>query len=218
MIKKTICIYIIGIFISILLSTINNNRIFSQNETDHTSFLGQDQNTIIVTEQSKFNPVPFNEIPTVIINSQMNNYHFGADYSLDFGDSTVIEHDNNALSVDNMSIDRKDNTLSLELQCGPTDRCGLSLAPENVRIYLTHISTPDSHIAQNSIPTLELAGNACNDISIEDCANFLFSIPENIVLQEYKIVVRMYFDESEWIFINPVEIKDSMHTSNKTII
>lgn len=36
-------------------------------------------------EAYAFDPVPFDEIPLVIINSD-DDYEFGADYSLDFGD------------------------------------------------------------------------------------------------------------------------------------
>jgi hypothetical protein len=54
---------------------------------------------------------------------------------------------------------------------------------------------------------LELADNDCGTHSIEDCANFDFSIPSNILLQDYKIVVDMSFDEAGWLFINPVKIR-----------
>ncbi|MGD1837944.1 MAG: hypothetical protein ACPKPY_07785, partial [Nitrososphaeraceae archaeon] len=60
-----------------------------------------------------------------------------------------------------------------------------------------------------------LESNTCgSNQAIEDCANFSFSIPGNIVLQEYKIVVEMNFDEAEWIFINHVEIVDSINANN----
>jgi len=107
--------------------------------------------------------------------------------------------------------------LVLELQCDPNDRCDTSLAPDNVRLYLTFNSVSDTTIAQNSIPILELGSKDCSTLSVQDCANFEFSIPGNIILQDYKIVVDISFDEAEWIFINPVEIVDSISTSNNNV-
>ena len=43
-----------------------------------------------------FEPVPFNKIPSAIINSEDDNYEFTADYSLDFGGETKINHDDDA--------------------------------------------------------------------------------------------------------------------------
>jgi hypothetical protein len=222
MTKKITYGYIIGIVISILLSITGNNTIAAQdqnNTTINTTTAKQNQTntTTIIDGQNQFNPVPFNEIPLVVINYTYGQYKFGADFSLDFGDLPVIEQDISATSVPNMQLDKDDTNLSLELQCDPNDRCDTSLAPENVRIYLTSISTPDINIAQNSIPTLQLGSNNCNNLSIEDCANFDFSIPGNIILQEYKIVVEMSFDEAKWIFINPVEIVDSISTGNNNV-
>jgi hypothetical protein len=51
-----------------------------------------------------------------------------------------------------------------------------------------------------------LEKNDCGYQSIEDCANFDFDIPEDMLTKKYKIVVDMVFDEAEWIFINPVRI------------
>ena len=156
----------------------------------------------------KFNPVPFNEIPLVVINSTYGQYKFGADFSLDFGDDTLIEQDISATSVPNMRLDKDDTTLSLQLQCDSNDICDISLAPEAVSIYLLDDAIQDIYIAENSFPILELGSNDCSILSIEECANFAFSIPNNIILDNYKIVVKMSFDEAEWIFINPIKISD----------
>ena len=229
MTKKVTYGYIIGIAIGVLFLLTSNDTIVAQDQNNNTATITtsteiQNQtNTATTTATNiaggvnQFNPVPFNEIPLVVINYTYGQYKFGADFSLDFGDLPVIEHDISATSVPNMRLDKDDTNLSLELQCDPNDRCGTSLAPENVKIYLTSISTPDINTAQNSIPILQLGSNNCGNLSIEDCANFHFSIPGNIVLQEYKIVVEMSFDEAEWIFINPVEIVDSTSASNNNV-
>jgi hypothetical protein len=117
-----------------------------------------------------------------------------------------------------MRLDKDDVTLSLQLQCDSNDICDTSLAPESVRIYLVDDAIQDIHIAENSIPTIQLgSNNNCGSLSIDDCANFDFSIPGNIILGNYKIVVEMSFDEAEWIFINPVEIVDSTYPSNNNV-
>lgn len=155
---------------------------------------------------SPFEPVPFNEIPSAIINSEDDNYEFTADYSLDFGGETAIIHDEDAELASNMRLDKDDDSLSLEVECDGNDRCDDSLAPEHVSVYLVDRATRDSHIASNSTPILELEKNDCGSQSLEDCANFDFDIPEDILTQRYKIVIEMDFDEAEWIFINPVRI------------
>ena len=157
---------------------------------------------------NKFNPVPFNEIALVVINSTYGQYKFGADFSLDFGDETVIEQDFSATSVPNMRLDKDDITLSLQLQCDSNDICDTSLAPQTVSIYLVDDVIQDIQIANNSFPILELGNNDCGILSIEECANLAFSMPNNIILGNYKIVVKMSFDEAEWIFINSIEILD----------
>lgn len=154
----------------------------------------------------EFEPVPFNKIPLAIINSADHEYEFEADYSIDFGGDTVIEHDSGAKLASNMQLDKDDNSLSLEVQCDSNDICDASLSPQNVRVYLVDRDMKDGNIARNSIPELELEINDCGSQSIEDCANFDFDIPEDILTQKYKIVVDMNFDEAEWIFINPVKI------------
>ena len=210
MTKKFSYGYLIVIAISVLCLIIGNNTLdaVAQNQTNTTT---------TIDRQNQFNPVPFNEIPLVVINHTNGQYKFGADFSLDFGGLPVIDQDISATSVPNMRLDKDDTNLVLELQCDSNDRCGTSLAPDNVRIYLTSISISDTNIAQNSIPTLELGSKDCGNLSIEDCANFEFSIPGNIILQDYKIVVDISFDEAEWIFINPVEIVDSTSTGNNNV-
>lgn len=153
-----------------------------------------------------FEPVPFNKIPLAIINSEDDNYEFSADYSLDFGGETQIEHDDDAELAGNMKLDKDDDNLSLEVQCDSNDICDDSLAPQDVTVYLVDRGTRDGHIARNSVPVLELEKNDCGSQSIEDCADFDFEIPDDILIKKYKIVVDMSFDEAEWIFINPVRI------------
>jgi hypothetical protein len=212
--------YIICIVIGILLLITSNNIIDAQDQNNTTTIAGQNQSnttTTTIAGQNQFNPVPFNEIPLVVVNYTYGQYKFGADFSLDFGDLPVIEQDISATSVPNMRLDKDDTNLHLELQCDSNDICDTSLAPESVSIYLVDDTIQDIHIAENSIPTIQLGSNNCGSLSIEDCANFDFSIPGNIILGNYKIVVEMSFDEAEWIFINPVEIVDSTYPSNNNV-
>jgi hypothetical protein len=152
-----------------------------------------------------FDPVPFDEIPSVIINSEDDDYEFGADYSLDFGDETQIIHDDDADLASNMRLDEDDDSLSLEVECDGNDECDASLSPENIIIYLVDRDLSDGHIPEDSYPLLQLGSNDCGS-TVEDCADFDFDIPGDIVNQRYKIVVKMDFDEAEWFFINPVRI------------
>jgi hypothetical protein len=151
-----------------------------------------------------FDPVPFDEIPLVIINSD-DDYEFGADYSLDFGDETQIIHDDDAELASNMKLDEDDDRLSLEVECDGNDESDASLSPEHVTIYLVDRALSDGHIPLDSYPLLQLESNDCGS-TVEDCADFDFDIPGDIVNQRYKIVVEMDFDEAEWFFINPVRI------------
>jgi hypothetical protein len=222
LIKKFTYGYILGIVIGILLITSNNTiGAQDQNNTTITTTAKQNQSntttTTTIAGQNQFNPVPFNEIPLVVVNYTYGQYKFGADFSLDFGDLPVIEQDSSATSVPNMRLDKDDTNLHLELQCDSNDICDTSLAPESVSVYLVDGTIQDIHIAENSIPTIQLGSNNCDSLSIEDCANFDFSIPGNIILGNYKIIVEMSFDEAEWIFINPVEIVDSTYPSNNNV-
>jgi len=221
LIKKFTYGYILGIVIGVLLITSNNTiGAQDQNNTIITTTAKQNQSTTTTTTiagQNQFNPVPFNEIPLVVVNYTYGQYKFGADFSLDFGDLPVIEQDISATSVPTMRLDKDDTNLHLELQCDSNDICDTSLAPESVSIYLVDDTIQDIHIAENSIPTIQLGSNNCGSLSIEDCANFDFSIPGNIILGNYKIVVEMSFDEAEWIFINPVEIVDLTYPSNNNV-
>jgi hypothetical protein len=45
---------------------------------------------------ARFEPVPFNNIPSAVIKSEDKDYEFTADYSVDFGEETRIEHDDDA--------------------------------------------------------------------------------------------------------------------------
>ena len=153
----------------------------------------------------KFDPVGFDKIPKALIKSNSAEYKFGADYSIDFGDETVIINDTSAENAKNMTL-FTNATHSLKIECDGNDICGTNLAPNMVNIYLVDSAIQDKQIMENSIPILELEGNDCGTKPIEVCANFNFSIPDDILIQDYKIVVDMSFDEAQWIFINPVKI------------
>jgi hypothetical protein len=155
----------------------------------------------------KFTPAPFNNIPIAVIISNNSKYKLEADFSIDYGDETVIKKDTSARDIKNMELHKSDNGSSLQLQCDSNDVCGTSLAPTSVKIYLVDSDIKDIQIANKSIPMVELVDNDCAAQSIEDCANFDFSVPGDILLQNYKIVVDMLFDEAEWLFINPVKIR-----------
>jgi hypothetical protein len=155
---------------------------------------------------ARFVPVPFNNIPSAIIKSEDKDYEFTSDYSVDFGGETRIEHDDDAVLASNMELDKDDDGLSIDVECDSNDICDDSLSPQDVRVYLVDRGIQDGHIARNSIPVLELERNDCGSQSIENCANFDFDIPEDILTKKYKIVVDMAFDETDWIFINPLRI------------
>jgi hypothetical protein len=152
----------------------------------------------------KYNPVPFDKIPISVITSGNEMYQLAADYSIDYGDEVVIVEDKNAKQVSNLEL--HNNTLSLNLTCDVNDRCGTNLAPEVVRIYLVDATVENEHIIHNSVLKLELAEIDCGVMSIENCAKTVFIIPENLLFQNYKLVIDMSFDEAKWIFINPVSI------------
>ena len=227
MIEKYTYGYIICIVIGILLiiTTTSNNTIAAQdqNNTNITTTTSAIQNqtkvATAIAGQNQFSPVQFKEIPLVVINSVYREDKFGADFSLDLGNGTVIEQDFSASSVPNMQLDKDDTTLSLQLLCDSNDICDTSLAPESVSVYLVDDDIQDIQIAENAIPTLPLGSNDnCGSDSIQDCANFALSIRPNIILGNYKIVVDMSFDEARWIFINPVEILDSANPRTANVV
>lgn len=154
----------------------------------------------------KFDPVPFNKVPLAMINSSNGDYNIGADFSIDYGDETVIKKANDPIYAKDMKLDKNDTGLSLGLVCDSNDVCGTTLAPSYVKIYLVGRDIRDEQIVNNSIPIVELADNDCGTQSIKDCANIKFSIPSNILVQNYTIVLQMSFDEAKWIYMNPVMI------------
>lgn len=156
----------------------------------------------------KFDPVSFDNIPITKINSDNGEYKIGADFSIDFGDETVIKKDKDAKYAKNMMLDKDDYGLSVELECDSNDLCGTSLAPLDVKIYLVDRDISDEQIVNNSIPISEIAENNCGTQPIKDCANIDFSIPTDTMSQNYTIVVDMCFDEAQWIFVNPVTISE----------
>ena len=178
---------------------------YKQNQNTST-IVEQDQNQINISLQNKFISKTLNEIPYVVINSTYGQYKFGADFSLDYGDETVIEQDINAMFVPNMQLDKDDINLYLELQCDGKYYCGTGLGPESISIYLIDNYIQDIQVTEKTFPVLKLESKGCGIQSIEDCANFDFSIPPNIILNNYKIEIMISFDEAKWIFINPIEI------------
>ena len=74
------------------------------------------------------------------------------------------------------------------------------------KIYLVKSDAEDDEIAKNSIPSVELENNECGTLSIQQCADFNFTITNDAQFQNYKIVIDMSFDEAKWIFINPIRI------------
>ena len=196
--------YLIIIIFIIVLFTKSNNLIA---QDQGVSIIDKShQNKSNLSASNEFHPVPFNEIPLVVINYTHGQYKLGADFSMDFGDETKIEQDINATFVHNMTLDKDDINLHLELQCDSNDICDTSLDPEYVSIYLVDDDIQDIHIAENSFPTIQLENNNCSIKSIENCANIDFSIPTNIIPGNYKLVVEMSFDEAKWIFINNLVI------------
>src|SRR5438093_3327242 len=95
----------------------------------------------------RFVPVPFNNIPSAIIKSEDKDYEFTADYSVDFGEETRIEHDEDAVLASNMKLDKDDDGLSLDVECDSNDTCDDSLSRQEVRVYLVDRGNQDGHIA-----------------------------------------------------------------------
>jgi len=161
---------------------------------------------LIHVDAAKFATVPFDNIPIAKISTDNREYRLGPDFSIDFGDETVIQKNFDAKSVKNMTLDKKVNGSTLELECDSNDKCGTSAAPLLTKIYLVKSDAKDDEIAKNSIPTVELENNECGTLSIQQCADFNFTIPNDAQFQNYKIVIDMSFDEAKWIFINPIRI------------
>lgn len=155
----------------------------------------------------KFDPVSFDKLPLVILNSSNDYYELRADFSIDYGDETVIEKNIESKKDIDIVLDKNNSSFSIQVSCDSNDVCGTSLAPSDVKIYLVNSDIPYEQIVNSSIPTLELADNDCEIKSIKDCANFDFTIPNNIVAQNYTIVLDMSFDEAKWAYIYPVQIK-----------
>lgn len=185
MITETITIFII---IGILLIL---NPIFLQS---------------IPVDAVKFDPIPFDKIPIAIINSNNDEYKVGADFSVDYGDEPVIKRSNDSIQAYNLTLHKQDKDLSLKLECDSNDICGTSLAPSYISIYLVNSSISDEQIVNGSVPNLELGYNDCGIETIKKCASFDFSIPTNLTVQNYSIVLDMSFDEAQWMFINHVSI------------
>lgn len=161
---------------------------------------------LIHVDAVKFATVPFDNIPIAKISTDNREYRLGADFSIDFGDEAVIQKNFDAKSVQNMTLDKKVNGSSLELACDSNDECGTSLAPVLTKIYLVNTDAEDDEIVKNSVPNVELENNECGTLSIQECADFNFTIPNDPQFQNYKIVIDMSFDEAKWIFINPIRI------------
>lgn len=156
----------------------------------------------------KYDPVAFNNIPIAKISSDNAEYKIKADFSIDYGDETAIEKNSDTQSINIIQLTKEVNGSSIELECDSNDRCGTSLAPQSISIYLVNSDVNQDQIVNSSIPTLQIADNDCGNMSIEDCANFDFSIPSDILVQNYSIVLDMSFDEAKWIFVNPVTISN----------
>ena len=90
---------------------------------------------LIQVSAIRFEPVPFDKMPLAMINSTNGDYKIGADYSIDYGDETVIKKANDPIYAKDMKLDKNDSGLSLGLVCDSNDLCGTTLAPSNVKIY-----------------------------------------------------------------------------------
>jgi hypothetical protein len=152
--------------------------------------------------------VPFDNIPIAKIITDKGEYKLDPDFSIDYGDETVIEKNLQAKSVENMKLDKKINGSSLELECDSNDNCGTNLAPMLTKIYLVGDSETEDVIANNNITALDIISNDCGNLTTQDCANFSFTVPDDIAPQSYKLVVQISFDEAKWLFINSVQISN----------
>jgi hypothetical protein len=64
---------------------------------------------LIHVDAAKFATVPFDNIPIAKISTDNREYRLGPDFSIDFGDETVIQKNFDAKSVKNMTLDKKVN-------------------------------------------------------------------------------------------------------------
>lgn len=160
---------------------------------------------LIQTDAVIFGAVPFDNIPMAKIITDGRQYILGVDFSVDLGDETQVQKNIDARSAKNMLLDSVVNGSSLQLECDSNDQCGTSLGPLLTKLYLVSGDAQDDEIA-NSLPVVEIKSNKCGALSIRECANFNFTIPDNALSENYKIAIDVSFDEARWIFVNPVKI------------
>lgn len=152
--------------------------------------------------------VPFDNIPIAKIITDRGKYNLDPDFSIDYGDDTVVEKNLQAKSVENMILDKKINGSSLQIECDSNDNCGTNLAPMSTKIYLVSDSETDDVIANNNITALDIISNDCGNLTTQDCASFSFTVPVDIASQSYKLVIEISFDEAKWLFINSVQVSN----------
>jgi hypothetical protein len=156
----------------------------------------------------QFPAVPFDTIPIAKIITDRGEYRLAPSFSIDYGDETVTEKNVKAKSVDNMVLDKKINSSSLELECDSNDNCGSNLAPMFTKIYLVNDSETEDIIANNNITAIDIISKECGNLTTQDCANFSFTVPNDVAPRNYKLVVEISFDEAKWLFINSVQISN----------
>jgi hypothetical protein len=156
----------------------------------------------------QFPAVPFDNIPIAKIITERGEYKLAPSFSIDYGDETVTEKNVKARSVENMVLDKKINGSSLELECDSNDNCGSNLAPMFTKIYLVSDSETEDIIANNNITAIDILSKQCGNLATEDCANFSFTVPNDVAPRNYKLVVEISFDEAKWLFINSVQISN----------
>jgi len=59
-----------------------------------------------------------------------------------------------------------------------------------------------------NVTALEIKSNDCANLTTQDCANFSFTVPNDVAPRNYKLVVEISFDEAKWLFINSVQISN----------
>jgi len=156
----------------------------------------------------QFAAVPFDNIPIAKIITDGGEYKLDPSFSIDYGDETVMEKNLHAISVEDMILNKKINGSSLQLECDSNDNCGTNLAPMLTKIYLVSDSETEDVIANNNVTALEIKSNDCANLTTQDCANFSFTVPNDVAPRNYKLVVEISFDEAKWLFINSVQISN----------